>query len=118
MPEHAEKAFTDGAQIYLASIAKSAGGVAKAFKHYPNMAKQYAMTVAMSNCVGPCHEAVGFQARKADQRTNLVFMGDKQGILLAVSELISGQHHDLVASTRICSRFKPIWANHRHAPGN
>jgi len=64
LPEYAEKAFTDGAQVYLASVAKSAGGVAKAFKHYPNMAKQYAMTVAMSNCVGPCDdfESVGQSA--------------------------------------------------------
>ncbi|MCU0354035.1 MAG: IS5 family transposase [Cytophagales bacterium] len=45
-----------------------------------------------------CHkarEAVGFQHRKADESTNLLFLGDNRGILLAVCEPLSGQHHDL-----------------------
>lgn len=54
LPEHAENAFKCGAGIYLASVAKSNDGVEKAFKHYPNIAKQYSMTVLMSNCIGYC----------------------------------------------------------------
>jgi transposase len=45
-----------------------------------------------------CHkvrQAAGFQHRKADESTNLLFLGDNQGVLPAVSGPISGQHHDL-----------------------
>jgi predicted amidohydrolase len=53
-PTHAENAFKMGADIYVASVAKSAKGVEKAFAHYPVIAKQYAMPVLMANCVGFC----------------------------------------------------------------
>lgn len=61
LPEHAENAFSTGATMYLTSVAKPANGVAKAFKHYPEVARKYSMTVLMSNCVGPCDnmECVG-----------------------------------------------------------
>jgi len=54
LPEHSENVSKKGAEIYIASVAKSFNGVAKAFKHYPDIAKQYSMTVLMSNCVGNC----------------------------------------------------------------
>ncbi len=53
-PEHAARAFLNKVDIYIASVAKSANGVAKAIEHYPNIAKRYSMTVLMSNCVGSC----------------------------------------------------------------
>ena len=49
---HSENAFKLGANVYLASVAKSANGVEKAFDHYPTIAKQYSMPVLMANCVG------------------------------------------------------------------
>lgn len=54
LPTHCENAFKLGADVYLASVAKPANGVKKAFDHYPKIAKQYAMPVLMSNCVGFC----------------------------------------------------------------
>lgn len=51
---HSENAFKLGADVYLASVAKPADGVKKAFDHYPKIAKQYAMPVLMVNCVGFC----------------------------------------------------------------
>lgn len=51
---HCENAFKLGADVYLASVAKPANGIVKAFDHYPKIAKQYAMPVLMSNCVGLC----------------------------------------------------------------
>ena len=54
LPEHSENAFKSGAEIYLASVAKSAGGVEKAFNHFPEIARKYSMNVMMSNCVGEC----------------------------------------------------------------
>lgn len=53
-PTHAENAFKLGADVYLASVAKSANGIEKAYDHYPRVAKQYRMPVLMSNCVGFC----------------------------------------------------------------
>lgn len=63
-PEHSERAFKSGVEIYLASVAKSANGVIKAFKHYPDIAKKYSMIVLMSNCLGACDnfESVGRSA--------------------------------------------------------
>ena len=53
LPEHSERAFKSGANIYIASVAKSARGVEKAFEHFPEIAKKYSMPVLMSNCIGP-----------------------------------------------------------------
>jgi len=53
-PIHSENAFKLGANVYIASVAKPAKGVEKAFAHYPRIAKQYAIPVLMSNCVGFC----------------------------------------------------------------
>lgn len=53
-PEHARKAYQLGADIYLASVAKSQKGIDKAMAHYPTIAKKYSMTVLMVNCVGYC----------------------------------------------------------------
>lgn len=51
---HSENAFKLGADVYLASVAKPANGIKKAFDLYPKIAKLYAMPVLMSNCVGLC----------------------------------------------------------------
>ena len=74
LPEHADNIFQLGAEIYVASVAKSAKGVAKAFAHYPSIAKKNSMMVFMSNCTGPCDdfESVGRSS-----------IWDKSGMLLA-----------------------------------
>lgn len=51
---HAEKAFRLGAQIYVASVAKSQKGVDKAITYYEEVAKKYSIPVLMANCVGVC----------------------------------------------------------------
>jgi len=40
-------------------------------------------------------EAVGYQNRKKSKTTNSLFLTDKQGIPVAISEPISGNHNDL-----------------------
>lgn len=52
--EHATYARQNGACLYLASVAKSANGIDKAMKRMPAVARDHAMTVVMSNCIGPC----------------------------------------------------------------
>ncbi|MCP1338049.1 carbon-nitrogen hydrolase family protein [Idiomarina sp. M1R2S28] len=51
--DHANDAAALSSDIYLASVAKPAGGVAKAMKHYPIVARSHNMFVIMANCVGP-----------------------------------------------------------------
>lgn len=62
--KHAENASKLGGEIYLASVAKSKGGVEKAFIYYPEVAKKYAMPVLMANCIGECDNfvTVGFSS--------------------------------------------------------
>jgi predicted amidohydrolase len=62
--EHCAQAVSLGATIYVASVAKSAGGIAKADAHYPAIARRHSLPVLMANCVGPCgdFEAVGRSA--------------------------------------------------------
>lgn len=73
VPEHAENAFRNGAEVYLASVAKSAEGVAKAAANLSGIARKYSMTVLMSNCIGPCG---GFESAGRSAIWN------KQGMLL------------------------------------
>ncbi|WP_026462547.1 carbon-nitrogen hydrolase family protein [Adhaeribacter aquaticus] len=54
VPENAETAFKQGATIYLASVAKSVSGMAKAQERLAEISRKYAMTVAVANCVGYC----------------------------------------------------------------
>ncbi|REH01701.1 carbon-nitrogen hydrolase family protein [Flavobacterium aquicola] len=53
-PEHSENAVKLGAEIYIASVAKSQNGINKAMSHYPAIAKKFSIPVLMSNCVGYC----------------------------------------------------------------
>ncbi|MES2797219.1 MAG: carbon-nitrogen hydrolase family protein [Bacteroidota bacterium] len=88
-PTHAENALKLGADIYLASVAKSENGIKKAFKHYPTVAKQYAMPVLMANCVGFCDNFLsGGQSSVWTKKGNLVGqLDDKtEGILIFDSE--------------------------------
>jgi predicted amidohydrolase len=52
--EHAANAFQSGAEIYVASVAKTADGVGQAAERLSDIAAKYSMTVLMSNCVGHC----------------------------------------------------------------
>ncbi len=53
-PEHAEKANKLGADIYIASVAKSQNGINKAMSYFPETAMTYSMPVLMSNSIGHC----------------------------------------------------------------
>ena len=52
VPEHSENAFKSGAEIYIASVAKTAKGVDKAIQSLSEIANKYSMLVLMSNCIG------------------------------------------------------------------
>ncbi|KYG85539.1 acyltransferase [Roseivirga seohaensis] len=52
IPEHAEKAFQNGSEIYIASVAKFKSGINKAKTELANIARRYSMSVLMANCIG------------------------------------------------------------------
>jgi predicted amidohydrolase len=53
---HSDAAAALGATVYVASVAKSAKGIAKADAHYPKIARRHSLRVLMANCVGPCDD--------------------------------------------------------------
>jgi Predicted amidohydrolase len=61
---HSDNAYRLGAEIYVASVAKSKGGRDKALIHYPAVAKKFSIPVLMANSVGYCDnfESVGQSA--------------------------------------------------------
>lgn len=68
-PDHAADAASRGADVYLASVAKPARGMAKGMQHYPAIARQHQMYVIVSNAVGPCDDfiSVGQSAAWSDR---------------------------------------------------
>ncbi|MEM1280875.1 MAG: carbon-nitrogen hydrolase family protein [Cyanobacteria bacterium P01_H01_bin.152] len=53
IPEHAAAAYEHGAQLYVASVAKTLDGVNRASQRLAAIAREYAIPVLMANCVGP-----------------------------------------------------------------
>lgn len=52
--EHFLYAHHNGADIYIASVAKPEGGIEKAMRHFPKIANEFKTPILMSNCVGYC----------------------------------------------------------------
>jgi predicted amidohydrolase len=89
VPEHSENAFKNGAEIYIASVAKSAIGVEKAGKSLSGIANKYSMTVLMSNCVGYCDnfESAGTTSIWSNKGLLLGQLNDRdEGILIIDTE--------------------------------
>ncbi|WP_205508059.1 carbon-nitrogen hydrolase family protein [Longitalea arenae] len=85
VPEHAEKAGNTGADLYLASVAKTAKGVEKAAARLSEVAHTYGMTVLMVNSVGICEdgECAGNSAVWDEKGSQIARLeNDSEGILL------------------------------------
>ncbi|MEM9884900.1 MAG: carbon-nitrogen hydrolase family protein [Bacteroidota bacterium] len=84
--EHAKEAAEQGSHIYLASVAKPARGLEKAFVHYPKIAKQYQMTVLMVNNIGYCDnfESAGQSAAWNKEGQLIAQLGKAEEDLLLV----------------------------------
>ena len=50
-------------------------------------------------------ESVGYQGRKKSNTTKALYLADRRGIPLAISEPISGEHHDLYEIEKSMSSF-------------
>lgn len=71
-PQHAENASKLGAHMYLASVAKSKDGVAKAQPYFADVAKKHSMPVLMANCVGFCDDFLSAGCSSAWTRKGLL----------------------------------------------
>lgn len=91
-PSHADHAVAMGANVYLASVAKSEGGIAKAMRHYPEVALKHNMFVIMGNCIGHNDDFVSAgQSAAWDRNGNLLAQMDhnSEGILMV--DLVKGE---------------------------
>lgn len=87
--DHSENVNKLGAEIYVASVAKSQNGIDKAMIHYPAVAKKFSMPVLMSNCVGYCDnfQSVGKSSIWTKQGNLVGQLDDKlEGILIFDTE--------------------------------
>ena len=84
-PGHSECAAAAGADVYLASVAKSTSGVTKAMQHYPETARKHNMCVVLANCIGLCDDFIGAGGSAAWNSNGQLLgqMGDDvEGILI------------------------------------
>ncbi|MBO3699108.1 carbon-nitrogen hydrolase family protein [Roseivirga sp. E12] len=59
IPEHSKAANQNGAEVYIASVAKTVNGVARNNPRLSQIAKQYKIPVLMCNCVGEFDGNIG-----------------------------------------------------------
>ncbi|MBD2465532.1 carbon-nitrogen hydrolase family protein [Oscillatoria sp. FACHB-1407] len=89
---HADHAANLGADVYLASVAKPAGGMAKAMLHYAAIARQHKMYVLMANCIGPCDNFVsGGQSAVWNKQGELLVQMDSESEGIVMMDTISNQ---------------------------
>ena len=89
VPEHAERAHGNGAEIYIASVAKTAKGVASATERLAEIARRYSMTALMSNCIGQSggYECAGNSAIWSKDGSVLAQLdGANEGVLIIDTE--------------------------------
>jgi predicted amidohydrolase len=85
-PEHAARAFSMGAEIYLASVSKPARALQNAYAHYTDIARVYQKPVLLVNGIGPADNfKAGGKSGYWSQEGKLLAALDEttQGILLA-----------------------------------
>lgn len=82
---HWENAHKNEANIYVASVAKTAAGLERSGRAFPEMAKKYGMHVLLSNSIGPADNFIsaGKSAIWDNTGTLLAQLDDQQeGILI------------------------------------
>jgi predicted amidohydrolase len=85
VPEHSENLHRNGATIYISSVAKTAEGMKKAAEILPAIARNYSMTILLSNCVGHCDnfDSVGMSSAWNNKGLLLGQLDDRnEGILV------------------------------------
>lgn len=85
VPEHADYAFKNGAEVYVASVAKSERGIEPATKRLQDIAMKHTVPVLLSNSIGEAdgEVCIGKTAAWNSQGELLAQLNDKQeGIIV------------------------------------
>jgi predicted amidohydrolase len=91
-PSHVDNAVNLGADVYLASVAKSTGGMVKAIVHYPTIARKHSMYVLMANCVGRCDSFVSVgQSAVWNSQGELLMQMNSESEGMVMVDTISGK---------------------------
>ena len=91
-PSHAEDAKNLGADIYLASVAKPAGAMARAVRHYPAIAREHNLQVIVADCVGPSDNFVSVgQSAAWNNRGELLAQMDRESEGIIILDTAVGQ---------------------------
>ncbi|WP_178988549.1 GNAT family N-acetyltransferase [Winogradskyella schleiferi] len=96
--EHILNSNKNGADLYIASVAKSKAGVDKAYSHFSKMANEFNTPILMSNCIGICDNflSVGQSAVWNNKGDLLEKLDDEsQGLLIYDTELETVEIHQL-----------------------
>ncbi len=96
--EHFLNTHQNGADIYIASVAKSKNGIEKAFEHFSKVAREFRTPILMANCVGFCDQfmSVGHSAIWNKDGVLLAGLDDtNQGFLMYDTELETAEIHSL-----------------------
>jgi len=89
---HADEVAVLSAELYLASVAKPAGGLDKAMAHYPAVARRHHMIVIMANCVGPSDDFISVgQSAAWNVHGELLAQMDAESEGLVVLDTVSGR---------------------------
>lgn len=94
--EHFLNAYANGIHVYIASVAKPKGGIEKAYRYFPEIAKEYIIPILMSNSIGYCDNflSVG-QSAVWDKNGKLIHQLDdyNEGVLIfdTASETIKAE---------------------------
>ena len=97
VPEHSAAAHAAGANMYIASVAKSVEGMEKAMVTLPAIAKKYSMTVLIANAVGPCDNflSAGKTAVWNNQGLLLAQLND-HGEAFLIVDTITGETDEVI----------------------
>jgi len=84
VPDHAQYAYVNGANIYLASVAKTSAGMEKAYASLSEIAAKYEMITLICNAVGHCDNfySAGGTAFWNKQGTVMASLNDSDEALL------------------------------------
>ena len=106
--EHFLNAHQKGTNIYIASVAKPKNGIEKAYKHFPEIAREFNTPILMSNCIGDCDnfKSVGQSAvwnqngvltGQLDQEHQGMLIYNTQTELVTIDQttIVKGQLEDL-----------------------
>ncbi|TPN89296.1 carbon-nitrogen hydrolase family protein [Aquimarina algicola] len=82
---HTINAVKEGANMYIASVAKSEDNMNKAINHYANIAQEFSIPVLLSNCIGNCGDFDGVGKSSVWNKEGVLIeqMGkDEEGVLI------------------------------------